>query len=191
MPGEGSLSGAEGVTIISNPEVKVEESEAPSQGHGRASSSADQPRAQSRNTLESRKIDYTPTVPQRTPKERFRAAVRKVIALHTTSAILRGGLGAEPGVDPRRHSAFAAYGNVQQRCVIDIIDYSSVRYSYGRMMNNGFINFLQNPQASAREPWVKVRWINIGGISWDVISALALKYGNVYPHGRDYPFSIL
>jgi hypothetical protein len=48
------------------------------------------------------------------------------------------------------------------------------------MTSGGFINFLQNDQASAREPWVKVRWINVGGISWDVISALALKYGNAY-----------
>ncbi|KAI5114896.1 hypothetical protein M0805_001812, partial [Coniferiporia weirii] len=30
--------------------------------------------------------------------------------------------------------------------------------------------------ASKRESWVKVRWINIGGVSWDVISSLALKY---------------
>jgi hypothetical protein len=45
------------------------------------------------------------------------------------------------------------------------------------MTNNGFIKFLQNDQASAPEPWVKVRWINIGGISWDVISELGLKYG--------------
>jgi Mg2+ and Co2+ transporter CorA len=39
-----------------------------------------------------------------------------------------------------------------------------------------FINFLSNPRACEREPWVKVRWINVGGISWDVIRALALKY---------------
>jgi hypothetical protein len=46
------------------------------------------------------------------------------------------------------------------------------------MTNSGFIKFLQDGRASVREPWVKVRWINVGGISWDVISALAMKYGN-------------
>lgn len=45
------------------------------------------------------------------------------------------------------------------------------------MTNRGFIDMLQSDGASTREPWVKVRWINIGGISWDVLSALALKYG--------------
>ncbi|KAI0271450.1 hypothetical protein BC834DRAFT_859558 [Gloeopeniophorella convolvens] len=114
---------------------------------------------------------------QLTPGDRFRATVRKVIALHRTStAILRGGLGAEPGIDPRRHSAYATYGNIRQKCLIDIVDYSSIRSSFGRMTNAEFVNFLENDQASAREPWVKVRWINVGGISWDVISALALKY---------------
>jgi hypothetical protein len=46
------------------------------------------------------------------------------------------------------------------------------------MTNSGFIEFLQDARASVREPWVKVRWINVGGISWDVVSALAMKYGN-------------
>lgn len=44
------------------------------------------------------------------------------------------------------------------------------------MTNGELIQFLKNPEASAREPWAKVRWINVGGLSWDVISALALKY---------------
>jgi hypothetical protein len=57
------------------------------------------------------------------------------------------------------------------------------------MSNTGFIQFLQNNQASAREPWVKVRWINIGGISWDVISALAIKYGNSWSHRQSSQFS--
>jgi hypothetical protein len=37
-------------------------------------------------------------------KARFRAVVKKVMAMHQTSHMLRttGGAGAEPGVDPRR-----------------------------------------------------------------------------------------
>lgn len=45
------------------------------------------------------------------------------------------------------------------------------------MTNNAFIEMMKDPRASERESWVKVRWINIGGISWDVLSALAIKYG--------------
>lgn len=44
------------------------------------------------------------------------------------------------------------------------------------MTNQQFVSLLEDANARAREPWVKVRWINVCGISWDVISALALKY---------------
>ena len=156
----------------------------PSQDHTRESTGVDGPRSgvvQVRKSVEDSKTDCAAPVPQKHPKHRFRAAVRKVIAVHrTSSASLRGCLGAEPGADPRRRDSVVAYKHVYQKCVIDVIDYSSIRCSFGRMTSTGFINFLQNDQASAREPWVKVRWINVGGISWDVISALALKYGNAY-----------
>ena len=95
----------------------------------------------------------------------------------TSSYFSNKGPGAEPGVDVRRDSAYLNYGHIRQNCLIEIADYSSVRSSFGRMTNVEFINFLNNPRACGREPWVKVRWINVGGISWDVIRALALKYG--------------
>ncbi len=90
---------------------------------------------------------------------------------------MRRGIGAEPGIDPRRESAFLTFGHVRQKCLIEIADYSSIRSSSGRMTNQEFISLLADERASAKEPWVKVRWINVGGISWDVVSALALKYG--------------
>ncbi|RDX50495.1 hypothetical protein OH76DRAFT_1482272 [Lentinus brumalis] len=112
-----------------------------------------------------------------TPKDRFRATVRKVMAMKRTSSFMsRRGIGAEPGVDPRRASAFLNYGHIRQQCLIEVNDYSTMRTSFGRMTNVEFIRLLADPNASRREPWTKVRWINIGGISWDVISALALKY---------------
>lgn len=113
-----------------------------------------------------------------TPGDRFRASVRKVIAMRRGSvAISRGRVGAEPGIDPRRESAALTYGHIRQKCLIEVVDYSAVRSSFGRMTNVEFINLLKDERASAKEPWVKVRWINIGGVSWDVISALAIKYG--------------
>ncbi|PIL31186.1 transporter [Ganoderma sinense ZZ0214-1] len=122
-----------------------------------------------------------PTSTQRpafmTPKDRFRSAVRKVMAMRTTSSFMaRRGIGAEPGVDPRRASAFLNYGHIRQQCLIEVNDYSTMRTSFGRMTNAEFVRLLADDKASLREPWVRVRWINIGGISWDVISALALKY---------------
>ncbi|TBU26615.1 hypothetical protein BD311DRAFT_725745 [Dichomitus squalens] len=112
-----------------------------------------------------------------TPRDRFRSAVRKVMAMRTTSSYMaRRGVGAEPGVDPRRASAFLNYGHIRQQCLIEVNDYSTMRTSFGRMTNTEFIRLLADDNASHREPWVRVRWINIGGISWDVVSALALKY---------------
>ncbi|KAI0352284.1 hypothetical protein OH77DRAFT_812592 [Trametes cingulata] len=112
-----------------------------------------------------------------TPTERFRSTVRKVMAMRRTSSLMvRRGIGAEPGVDPRRASAFLNYGHIRQQCLIEVNDYSTMRTSFGRMTNAEFIRLLADPNASRREPWVKVRWINVGGISWDIISALALKY---------------
>lgn len=109
------------------------------------------------------------------PLERFRASVRKVIHMKRgSSAMSLGGAGAEPGIDPRRSSAYLNYGHIRAKCSIDIVDYSTMRSSFGRMQNKGFVEFMEDPKAFAREPWVRVRWINIGGISWDVISSLAI-----------------
>jgi hypothetical protein len=95
------------------------------------------------------------------------------------SSFSRAGIvGAEPGIDPRRESALFNYGHIKENCVIEIVDYSSLRgKSFGTMNNQRLIELLQDPTQSGREPWVKVRWINIGGISWDVLSAITIKYG--------------
>jgi hypothetical protein len=120
-------------------------------------------------------------------KDRFKATVRKVMAMHRTSSVLAGnfGAGAEPGIDPRRASASAQYGHIRQDCVIEITDYSSTKHSFGRMSNHQFVEMLRDPRASQREPWAKVRWINIAGVSWDVVAALALRYGMFHLNGQD------
>ncbi|KAJ7784832.1 magnesium transporter [Mycena maculata] len=111
------------------------------------------------------------------PIHRFRHTVRKVIAMRRGTNILTGhGVGAEPGVDPSRPSADAQFGGIKQDCVIEIADYSAVRSSFGRMTNREFVNLMNDPNASERDPWVKVRWISIGGMSWDVIKAVSIKY---------------
>lgn len=98
--------------------------------------------------------------------------------MHRTTTVLSGfGLaGAEPGVDPRRQSAYLHYAHIRERCEIQITDYSTVRSSFGKMDNARFVQMFNDEKSSKREPWVKVRWINVCGISWDVMSVLALKY---------------
>ena len=90
--------------------------------------------------------------------------------------------GAEPGINPRRDSTFEHYGYIKQECVIDITDYSSERIVFRRVGNEDFVQMMggttdeEKEQRAGHEKWVGVRWINIGGTSWDVLSALALKY---------------
>ena len=111
------------------------------------------------------------------PLERFRTSVRKVIHLTRGSSMMSlGGAGAEPGIDPRRSSANLDYGHVREKCSIDIVDYSSLRFSHKSMHNQEFVEFMDKAALTTRDPWVKVRWINIGGLSWDVMSAVALTY---------------
>ncbi|ESK93464.1 putative magnesium -like protein [Moniliophthora roreri MCA 2997] len=117
------------------------------------------------------------------PRERFRSAVRKVMAMHRSATMLHmriGGVGAEPGLDPRRASADLEFGKIRQDCVIEVLDYSSLSHMYGRMTNKEFVNFMADSKANKREPWVKVRWINIGGLSWDIMKAVSLKY-DIHP----------
>jgi hypothetical protein len=89
-------------------------------------------------------------------------------------------VGAEPGIDPRRHAAMMQYGHIREECTIDIMEYSTLRFGSRQMRNEEFVNWVTDEQAFAKQSWVKVRWIHIEGISWDVISALALKYGWYY-----------
>lgn len=122
--------------------------------------------------------DATPKCTPMTPKERFRLAVRKVIALRRISPVLASrGVGAEPGIDPRRVSAEVYYGGIKKDCAIHVFDYSPIQITCRQMTNKELVDFMGNPAASERGPWVKVRWIHVGGKSWDIIRALSLKYG--------------
>lgn len=54
-------------------------------------------------------------------------------------------------------------------------DYSATTRRVKRVTNSEFVDLMDSPQAG-REAWARVRWINIGGVSWDVMSALSVKY---------------
>lgn len=58
-----------------------------------------------------------------TPGDKFRASVRKIMQLHRASTMLsnRGEIGAEPGVDPRRESAYLHYGHIRQNWCVFVL----------------------------------------------------------------------
>lgn len=134
-------------------------------------------------------------VSERRPVDKFRSTVNKIMAMKRSTTILAAiGAGAEPGIDPRRASMEMQYRTLKkvhntettvpvskthslQDCVIEIVDYSAVSSSFLNMRNTEFVDWCASSK-SKRQPWVKVRWINITGVSWDVIKALSLKHGN-------------
>jgi Mg2+ and Co2+ transporter CorA len=58
---------------------------------------------------------------------------------------------------------------LHEECQITVVDYSETDLRIYEHDNASLIRFLDKPQ----EDWVKVRWINVNGLSWDVIQALS------------------
>lgn len=78
--------------------------------------------------------------------------------------------GQEPGLDPTKLNGGRQQEILREQCQITIVDYSEDDMEMHDFDNQGFIDFIQKPQ----ESWIKCRWININGISWDVIQAVAI-----------------
>ncbi|KAJ7184152.1 hypothetical protein C8R46DRAFT_882360 [Mycena filopes] len=95
------------------------------------------------------------------------------------------GIGSEPGIDPRDQK----HGHFSAKCTIHVTDYSSEHVSSNTLNNAEFVELMKLPQPNPQderptlEKSPRLRWINIGGISWDVLSALALRYGSRLFHG--------
>jgi len=106
------------------------------------------------------------------PNARFRSVVAKVIRMNK----MRLAGESEPGIDPRRESAAALYAHIKQKCSIQIVDYGPTKVEMQTHTNESLEELLLT-EDDKRPLWSKVRWISVGGISWDVIRALALKYG--------------
>lgn len=83
--------------------------------------------------------------------------------------------GTEPGIDPTKplppySSEWASNlpGGLQQQCEITVVDFSQHEMRQYELDNNTLEQFLERE----REPWVQCRWINVNGLSWDVIKIL-------------------
>ncbi|KAJ3569911.1 hypothetical protein NP233_g4745 [Leucocoprinus birnbaumii] len=89
--------------------------------------------------------------------------------------------GAEPGANPRRDSSVAKYAQYKQECIIDVVDYDAEDATIERLGNVDFINMMKAGYSKDANDELDshpkaVRWINIGGVDWDVLSTLALRY---------------
>ncbi|KAJ5893416.1 hypothetical protein N7495_005107 [Penicillium taxi] len=83
--------------------------------------------------------------------------------------------GTEPGIDPTK--PLPAYtsewssnvpGDLQRDCSITVVDFSQNEMRQYVLDNDTLEPFL----ARKRESWVQCRWINVNGLSWDVIKIL-------------------
>ena len=77
--------------------------------------------------------------------------------------------GSEPGFDPTMpHGGHPSMTALKTLCEITVVDISHERVESKNFENDEFIEFIKTPQPL----WAKCRWININGISWDVIQAV-------------------
>ncbi|KAK4941125.1 hypothetical protein LTR10_018925 [Elasticomyces elasticus] len=83
--------------------------------------------------------------------------------------------GLEPGIDTSDHAppgqeghlTSVHYENLRQRCEITVVDFSNDDINTTDLDNDNLEEFLRKPQQPA-----DVRWINVNGLSWDVIRLL-------------------
>ncbi|KAF2851340.1 hypothetical protein T440DRAFT_554283 [Plenodomus tracheiphilus IPT5] len=75
--------------------------------------------------------------------------------------------GAEPGVDTKKDTA-SRYQNLHAQCQITVVDFSDERVECYELDNETLEEFLSHP----KDDWVSCRWVNVNGLSWDVIKTL-------------------
>ncbi|CAG7853911.1 SubName: Full=Related to Mg2 transporter protein, CorA-like {ECO:0000313/EMBL:CCA67912.1} [Serendipita indica DSM 11827] len=96
------------------------------------------------------------------------------VASEAASATVAGTVRGSPALQKLR-SSVNKLRHIRERCEIEIIDYSASNYVINQYNNEEFVNLMQST-GGTRPGWAKVRWINIGGTSWDVLSKLAIAY---------------
>lgn len=86
------------------------------------------------------------------------------------------GPGQEPGLDPAKpNGGRSQIPMLHAATQVTVVDFSEDDMELHDFDNAGIINFIQKKQ----ESWIKCRWINVNGLSWDVIQALG-TYKNLH-----------
>ncbi|KAI1312287.1 hypothetical protein EDD11_002977 [Mortierella claussenii] len=99
---------------------------------------------------------------------RFRAAGQKVVNTRRMTAYAVQGQGVDASSD--LDSIFSC---IEATVDVTVMDLNQSRYIKKECLGNSeFLHWLKLP----RPAWSKVRWININGMSWDVIKAISIKY---------------
>jgi Mg2+ and Co2+ transporter CorA len=117
--------------------------------------------------------NFSPTLRRRTTRATFKN-VEDYDELDPFSARPGWEPGAEPGYDPLLpDGGHASLPTLYADCEITVVDFSKNQMVKRHFVNDTFIDFLEEPQSD----WAQCRWINVNGLSWDVIQALGEKKG--------------
>lgn len=126
--------------------------------------------------------------PNSKPIDKFRTAVRLVQKMQRTHVALKDLTPA----DALHSTPHELYNQYQERCKVHVWDYGPTQARPRQFDNNeSFISWLEGQSSHPRGLWNKVRWINISGVSWDILNALRQEYDlhplslDVVIHGRD------
>jgi hypothetical protein len=80
--------------------------------------------------------------------------------------------GQEPGLDPSKpNGGRPQTPTLYEDCQITVVDFSEDDMVMHDFNNAELIKFIYEKQ----EDWIKCRWININGLSWDIIQALGKR----------------
>ncbi|QRW15900.1 CorA-like magnesium transporter protein [Rhizoctonia solani] len=85
----------------------------------------------------------------------------------------------DQGVDPRNERSDLRFRSKITKCTIKVTDYSENDCQTTRYSNEGLIALLKRSDFQSPQKG-HVRWINVAGISWDVVKQLALQL-NLHP----------
>ena len=84
--------------------------------------------------------------------------------------------GQEPGIDTSatvdQYSSSTA-PKFNEICQITTVDYSQTEMQQHELDNHSLAQFMAKP----RPNWAQCRWINVNGLSWDVVKLLGNHYG--------------
>lgn len=143
----------------------------------------------SRESIEPKNIQRADTIMSRNSINSIRRRGRTNTAMSAYDPATMGRSsgwtpGQEPGIDPSDpappYSHRSSVGpdssqadNLNQLCEITVVDYSSDNMESCILDNGNLEEFLEQPT----EEWSMVRWINVNGLSWDVIRALGNHKG--------------
>lgn len=84
--------------------------------------------------------------------------------------------GGEPGIDTSAFSDGQSLRNgslLHEECEILVVDFAQDHVQMHRLNNRTLIAFMERPTPD----WAKCRWINVNGLSWDVIKLLGNDKG--------------